>query len=403
MNKYIRKIVSWYVVIMAVMVVSAAARGGVVYAFQQSEPAQPPVVAESGVLVAGVLPDSPAALAGVKRGDIILQLDGQAVNFPLEMVNHIQSLAAGSQMQITLLHGDDQRTLTAILAEPNGQPFLGILPCGSGQPVLPLVEEFKPGARVMAVLPGSPAALAGLQPGDIISAVEGQNIGPDHNLAELIQSHAPGETIALTVERPGEAARQVMVTLTENPNQPGTAQLGVRFGPSEQDHLFIRPFNQMPVVPGRGIESGLIIHDVAENSPAAAAGLSQGEVITAIDGQPVRRPRDLVEAVAQRQPGSSLTLTITNPSNAPARDVTVTLGRNPAGAAYLGVRIGGFFSSHRFGDNQGITKEFYNFSGQPSFDFFEPFPAEPFEFEALPFEDEFQSCSDASQCFGDII
>jgi putative serine protease PepD len=66
------------------------------------------------------------------------------------------------------------------------------------------------------VFPGSPAEAAGLQAGDIIVAVDGEQITMDTDLSTLIVRYAPGDTVTLRVIR-GSSAREVEVTLGELP------------------------------------------------------------------------------------------------------------------------------------------------------------------------------------------
>ena len=54
-----------------------------------------------------------------------------------------------------------------------------------------------------------------------------------------------------------------------------------------------------------------------------------GDIITRLDGQPLASMEDLAAAIAQKQPGDQLTLTILRDGS--SRDVTVTLGDRPAG------------------------------------------------------------------------
>jgi serine protease Do len=69
------------------------------------------------------------------------------------------------------------------------------------------------GGNGTAVEAGSPAATAGLQENDVITAVDGTAVDTNHPLIELLGSHAPGETVTLTVRR-GGADTTVQVTLT---------------------------------------------------------------------------------------------------------------------------------------------------------------------------------------------
>jgi len=69
-----------------------------------------------------------------------------------------------------------------------------------------------PGATIGAVTPGSPAERAGLQAGDLVTAVDGTPVSDATQLIVTIRSNAPGDTVTLTVERNGQTT-QVPVTL----------------------------------------------------------------------------------------------------------------------------------------------------------------------------------------------
>ncbi|MGZ4631522.1 MAG: S1C family serine protease, partial [Actinomycetes bacterium] len=59
---------------------------------------------------------------------------------------------------------------------------------------------------------GGPAEKAGLQPGDVITAIDGTTVQDSSELIVAIRSHRPGETVTLTVKRNGDV-RTVRVTL----------------------------------------------------------------------------------------------------------------------------------------------------------------------------------------------
>jgi len=98
------------------------------------------------------------------------------------------------------------------------------------------------GAQVTWVEKGSPAEEAGIRVGDIITAVDDQEIDEAHPLRDLILGHEPGEKITLTLNRWGES-REIQVTLGKTTDEEGKTipYLGVRY-------WFIRP---RPLQPGR--------------------------------------------------------------------------------------------------------------------------------------------------------
>lgn len=72
-------------------------------------------------------------------------------------------------------------------------------------------------ATMPSVVPGSPAASAGLQTNDVITAVNGTAIDQTHDLTSLLDQHEPGDTIKLTILR-GSTTKQISVTLGAEPS-----------------------------------------------------------------------------------------------------------------------------------------------------------------------------------------
>ncbi len=95
---------------------------------------------------------------------------------------------------------------------------LASTPAGGGRRVsLGTVPDFAhpgPGVRIDSVLPGSPAEKAGLAGGDLLVKIDGREIADLRAYAEVLRAHAPGDTIAIEVERGGERV-QVSATLVE--------------------------------------------------------------------------------------------------------------------------------------------------------------------------------------------
>lgn len=95
---------------------------------------------------------------------------------------------------------------------------------------------------------------------------------------------------------------------------------------------------QLPVLPGLLGASGALVREVIEGTPAAAAGLRVGDIITAVDNAPVDANHRLVDVLRQYRPGDRVTLTIQRNMRR-TLSVSVTLGQHPddPARAYLGV------------------------------------------------------------------
>lgn len=369
MGKRVLKILGLIAVVLLLLGVGAAVGGGIVYAMRQARGSggltiySDEVGDESGVVIAAVVPDGPAAEAGVERGDILLKLDDKSVDSVAQLARALDEREPGDEVELTVMHGDDERTLPVTLGEQDGAPYLGIVPCVGipGEALGVRIGAPGPGAMAMIVevAPDSPAAEAGLEVGDIVVAVDGQELDSENTLADLIAAHEPGDTVILQSEELGEEApSEVTVVLGEHPDEEGVAYLGVRYHSMPPRRLIIEgaPFEwqhfggPMHIVPGGKVVQGAVIRHVDEDSPAETAGLRAGDLITAVDGEVMKSPRELADIIAEHEPGDQVTLTILgNGGEDEARDIEVTLGEHPdeEGKAYLGVSAGGFIHLQR--------------------------------------------------------
>jgi len=440
MNKRVLKIIGWVVALLLVLGVGAAIGGGIVYATTQDSESvsfsfrpdgEELFEPEPGIVIAAVVPDGPAAEAGVVRGDILLQINGEAVDDVVELMRVLKEHEVGDEVELTVLHGDDERTLTVTLSDRDDVAYLGVVLCvgvpGPGRRLT--IHTAEHGAMIIDVVPDSPADKVGLQEGDMIIAVDEQELDLEHNLADVIATYEPGDTVTLEVKQPDEESREVTVKLGEHPEKEGIAYLGVKYRPFPPLRVLVgepspfgwrhhRPFfpGELPlhVVPGGElygkIEQGAIIRRVDEDSPAEAAGLREGDLITAIDGDPVDGPWGLTDAIAEREPGDEVTLIISRPAeDEEERKIEVTLAEHPdkEGKAYLGVRIGGFIHMHRSEDGEpphemDSLEQFFHFEA--------PFDGLPFDPDVVPnhFHFEFHfppdhfDCDEANCYGGDI-
>ena len=200
---------------------------------------------QAGILVAAVDPDGPAAAAGIERGDLIVSIDGQAMASRSDV---IAALAAAEDLQVTLAfqRGEELHEQMVTLDRVWGQPRLGLAigPAvqqmaeqSAPQESAPGLRAFRadeapgaPGAVVMEVGEDSPAAGAGLQPGDWITAIDGAEVGGEDGtvLGELIGSREPGDSISVEFQREGEPMT-ASITLGEHPEDAAAPLLGIRY------------------------------------------------------------------------------------------------------------------------------------------------------------------------------
>jgi serine protease Do len=180
------------------------------------------VSAKSGVLVADVLRDSPAESAGMKAGDIIVELGGTPIKEVTDLQKRIAAIAPGRAAALTVLRDRKPTKLTVKIGEqPGDETVLAAGPKGEGLglTVEALSEEMarmyglrgRSGVVVTEVAPGSAAAAAGIKEGDVLLEVNRRRVGSLEEFKQAVAALKPGEAVPVQVERGGAAGREYIV------------------------------------------------------------------------------------------------------------------------------------------------------------------------------------------------
>lgn len=185
------------------------------------------------------------------------------------------------------------------------------------------------GAEIAMVDHDGPAGIAGLQPHDIVVQIDGQNIDAAETLSRKIRESAPGKVISLSILRFGHALtitakladyREMEKVWHKQPlpetqtGDTGTDNILVqRYGPTPSQKLpphgtgFIGTVLRTSPYTGASLDAmepqlagffgvppktGLLVHGVEANSPAAQAGLKAGDVVLRVDGTPMATTSD---------------------------------------------------------------------------------------------------------------
>ena len=176
-----------------------------------------------GVLISGVVPGSPAEHAGIQRGDVIREVNGERAEDRNSLRLRISSMAPGSTVHVKLLRDGAERTVSVTLIEiPSQMARSAPAPDDHGQSSNALdgvqVETLGPayrqqlrlqpsvqGVLLTDVAPGSPAADAGLQPGDVIQEVNRERIASVSDFDRAIR-RSQGRVLMLFVNRRNQTA-----------------------------------------------------------------------------------------------------------------------------------------------------------------------------------------------------
>ncbi len=224
------------------------------------------VQVDGGAMVGEVQTGSPAEKAGLRRFDVIVSIEGEAIGGPAEVQKRIRSEKPGRVLKLGVKRGKDTLTLEAKLGsappEPAAPPAEGAVPAekaekprpgflGVGYAEVPQLLAFHlkiepgSGAVVGDVWKDSPAAKAGIETHDVLLTLDGKAIeGPD-DFRESIARRKAGEEIKIELMHKGEK-KAIAAVLAEKPKDlrwaPRFQLRGAPDAPLPKDFDLLHPF-----------------------------------------------------------------------------------------------------------------------------------------------------------------
>jgi serine protease Do len=166
------------------------------------------------------------------------------------------------------------------------------------------------GALVAEVVPGGPAAKAGIRRGDVIVGFNNEPIKSSHDLPAIVAQTPVGKEASVTLYRDGKT-QKVPVTVGKLPSEKvAAAEESSPAGQSQWGLQLQDMTSQMARQRGMTGESGVMIVGVQPDSPAERAGLQRGDIIREVNHQPMHSVQDVRDAIAKAESQDSLVLLV---------------------------------------------------------------------------------------------
>ena len=193
---------------------------------------------KAGTVVQGTTPGSAAEKAGLKEGDVITRADGKKIESPQQLAEYIGDRRPGDRLRLEWSRDGRRMSEDVVLGRSEGvereregraekeapprkdepqEGFLGVM-------VSPLTDDFREfagtdrGVLINSLTDESPAAKAGLQPGDVITHVDDRKVEEPGDLVEAIRERKAGDRVHIVYFRKGER-REARVRLGERPGE----------------------------------------------------------------------------------------------------------------------------------------------------------------------------------------
>ena len=176
-----------------------------------------------GILVSQVSDDSPADMAGLRQGDIIIAYRGEPVTNVGSFRNRVSLTQPGSTEELTILREGKQMTLTVTIGKLTREKLAAQTSSQSAEKLGLTVQTLTPqlaeqfgvkmgeGVVVTEVRPGSIAAMAGIEPGTVIMQVDREPVKNAAEFKRAVEKSSDDKSILLLLRR-GNAQQYVVLS-----------------------------------------------------------------------------------------------------------------------------------------------------------------------------------------------
>ena len=259
---------------------------------------------ETGISDSGSFIQTDAAINPGNSGGALVDMDGDLIGINTAIFSRTgSSTGVGFAVPATMV----KRVVDSAVggAKAVVRPWLGVKGDTVSADIARSLGLSRPqGLIITEVYPQGPGARAGLEEGDVVTAIDGAEINDQGGLNFRVGTRAPNDTVAVTILRDGRTqtvnARVSALPGDADPGQGATVGQGalaglqgVALNPALADRLGGDPFT-----------SGVVVTGLQRNSIPARIGLRPNDLIVQVDG----RPATSVAALARAQRGSELTI-----------------------------------------------------------------------------------------------
>jgi S1-C subfamily serine protease len=295
---------------------------------------------EGAIHVIDVEAGMTAAIAGVEKGDKLLQLNGKDVKSIEDVQNELKKVLDGDKLIVQFVRSSDKEdvTYTATLNAAKGKDTAKLV-ARDEKKVEKKVEKKKgvlgiavvpdaQGILVQDVEPDTAAAAFGIQKGDVVKKVGGQDIADIEALRGVLSKLSAGDKVTIHVSRGGQTVEVKDIVLGAEGEKVPPRTVAAAPKEAEKPKDAPRPEAEKPKEaekpaqetkkPGilrftaiDDVGSGkVLVTDVTRGGPAEKAGLLKGDVVVRLNDKPVRNTDELAVMLQALFAGDTITLRV---------------------------------------------------------------------------------------------